>query len=283
MDALRRRARLIGVDLGTKTIGLALSDVERRIATPLETIRRVKFTPDAERIKAWRRSTRSAGSWSACRSTWTAARAARAVDARLRAQPQAAPRSAGAVLGRAALDGRGDPRPLDADASRATRPSASTRWRRPMSLDRTSSLGQRIATGGLQADHLCDVLPALVINTLARADLGRCALGGTSGGRSLRFGQLMDGRPPSRNPTGPFAADRSLSGASFTSLFQGPRDGTRSSPSRLQDRCSPAWSHPHGCRHCRTSSSSEHARAVRFRQIRRRPQLSRLRRSYGPS
>ena len=40
----------MGVDLGTKTIGLALSDVERRIATPLETIRRVKFTPDAERL-----------------------------------------------------------------------------------------------------------------------------------------------------------------------------------------------------------------------------------------
>jgi len=52
IDGLKPRARLIGVDLGTKTIGLALSDVERRIATPLETIRRVKFTPDAERIRA---------------------------------------------------------------------------------------------------------------------------------------------------------------------------------------------------------------------------------------
>jgi putative Holliday junction resolvase len=52
MEGLGARARLIGADLGTKTIGLALSDVERRIATPLETIKRVKFTPDAERIKA---------------------------------------------------------------------------------------------------------------------------------------------------------------------------------------------------------------------------------------
>ncbi len=42
--------RLIGIDLGTKTIGLALSDVTRTIATPLETIRRVKFTPDANRM-----------------------------------------------------------------------------------------------------------------------------------------------------------------------------------------------------------------------------------------
>ena len=44
--------RLIGLDLGTKTIGLALSDVGRQIASPLETIRRVKFTPDAQRIAA---------------------------------------------------------------------------------------------------------------------------------------------------------------------------------------------------------------------------------------
>jgi putative holliday junction resolvase len=46
------RQRLIGADLGTKTIGLALSDVERRIATPLETIKRTKFTKDAARLVA---------------------------------------------------------------------------------------------------------------------------------------------------------------------------------------------------------------------------------------
>lgn len=45
--ALPVQARLLGLDLGTKTIGLALSDVERRIATPLETIQRVKFGRDA--------------------------------------------------------------------------------------------------------------------------------------------------------------------------------------------------------------------------------------------
>ena len=47
---LKRFDRLIGVDLGTKTIGLALSDVERRIATPLETIARVKFSKDVVRL-----------------------------------------------------------------------------------------------------------------------------------------------------------------------------------------------------------------------------------------
>ncbi len=49
---LPERGRLIGVDLGSKTIGLAMSDLDRRIASPLETIRRTKFAPDAARIKA---------------------------------------------------------------------------------------------------------------------------------------------------------------------------------------------------------------------------------------
>jgi putative Holliday junction resolvase len=49
---LPRFARLVGVDPGTKTIGVAVSDVERRIASPVETIRRVKFTPDAEKLLA---------------------------------------------------------------------------------------------------------------------------------------------------------------------------------------------------------------------------------------
>jgi putative Holliday junction resolvase len=44
------KARLIGVDLGTKTIGLALSDVERRIATPLVTLARTTFMRDAEAL-----------------------------------------------------------------------------------------------------------------------------------------------------------------------------------------------------------------------------------------
>lgn len=50
LPRLQARSRLMGIDLGTKTIGLALSDVERRIATPLETIRRVKFGKDAARM-----------------------------------------------------------------------------------------------------------------------------------------------------------------------------------------------------------------------------------------
>ena len=49
---LARHDRLMGVDLGSKTIGLALSDVSRSIASPLETIKRTKFTADAERLIA---------------------------------------------------------------------------------------------------------------------------------------------------------------------------------------------------------------------------------------
>ena len=47
---LAAKARLIGIDLGTKTIGLALSDVERRIATPLLTLARAQFSRDAQAL-----------------------------------------------------------------------------------------------------------------------------------------------------------------------------------------------------------------------------------------
>jgi putative Holliday junction resolvase len=50
MPRLKRDERLLGLDVGTKTIGLALSDVMRRIATPFETIRRKKFRDDAARL-----------------------------------------------------------------------------------------------------------------------------------------------------------------------------------------------------------------------------------------
>ncbi|WP_334175604.1 Holliday junction resolvase RuvX [Pseudoxanthobacter sp.] len=43
-------ARILGLDLGTKTIGLALSDVGRRIASPMETIRRTRFAADADAL-----------------------------------------------------------------------------------------------------------------------------------------------------------------------------------------------------------------------------------------
>ncbi|WEK50377.1 MAG: Holliday junction resolvase RuvX [Candidatus Kaistia colombiensis] len=48
--ALAPTAALIGLDLGTKTIGVAISDLGRRIASPMVLINRVKFTQDAEAL-----------------------------------------------------------------------------------------------------------------------------------------------------------------------------------------------------------------------------------------
>jgi putative Holliday junction resolvase len=49
---LPTRARLAGLDLGEKTIGIALSDPGLRIATPFHTIRRTKFSTDAKELLA---------------------------------------------------------------------------------------------------------------------------------------------------------------------------------------------------------------------------------------
>jgi putative Holliday junction resolvase len=50
LDALPPTGKLLGLDLGTKTIGVAVSDGLRYTATPLETIARTKFTADAARL-----------------------------------------------------------------------------------------------------------------------------------------------------------------------------------------------------------------------------------------
>jgi putative Holliday junction resolvase len=46
------RGSLIGLDLGTKTIGVAVSDPDRRLATGVETVARKNFTTDAKRLLA---------------------------------------------------------------------------------------------------------------------------------------------------------------------------------------------------------------------------------------
>lgn len=51
-DATPAGSRLMGLDVGTKTIGLALSDTRRVIASPLETIRRRRFREDMIRLFA---------------------------------------------------------------------------------------------------------------------------------------------------------------------------------------------------------------------------------------
>ncbi len=64
MDAaalLPARGALIGLDLGSKTIGVAVSDPDRRVAAPVETIKRARFNVDAQRVLTLAAERRAAG------------------------------------------------------------------------------------------------------------------------------------------------------------------------------------------------------------------------------
>lgn len=50
LAGLAENGKLMGLDLGTRTIGVAISDALRMTASPVETIKRIKFTQDAERL-----------------------------------------------------------------------------------------------------------------------------------------------------------------------------------------------------------------------------------------
>jgi putative pre-16S rRNA nuclease len=58
---LPARGALIGLDLGSKTIGVASSDPDRRVAAPVETIARRRFGLDAARILALTAERRAIG------------------------------------------------------------------------------------------------------------------------------------------------------------------------------------------------------------------------------
>ena len=58
---LPQRGALIGLDLGSKTIGVAASDPDRRVAAPVETISRKRFSLDAARILALAAERRATG------------------------------------------------------------------------------------------------------------------------------------------------------------------------------------------------------------------------------
>src|SRR5215210_2365360 len=58
---LAARGALIGLDLGTKTIGVAVSDPDRRLAAGVETIARKSFTADAARLLALASERRAVG------------------------------------------------------------------------------------------------------------------------------------------------------------------------------------------------------------------------------
>jgi putative Holliday junction resolvase len=58
---LPARGALIGLDLGSKTIGVAASDPDRRLATAVETIARKNFSADAQRLLALATERKAAG------------------------------------------------------------------------------------------------------------------------------------------------------------------------------------------------------------------------------
>ena len=58
---LPARGALIGLDLGSKTIGVASSDPDRRLATTVETVARKNFSADAARLLALAAERRAAG------------------------------------------------------------------------------------------------------------------------------------------------------------------------------------------------------------------------------
>jgi putative holliday junction resolvase len=60
-DRLPPRGALLGLDLGTKTIGVATSDPDRRLATGVETIARTRFAADAARLLALAAERKAAG------------------------------------------------------------------------------------------------------------------------------------------------------------------------------------------------------------------------------
>ena len=59
--ALPTYAPIVGLDLGEKTMGVAVSDATRTVATPMETLRKGKFTDDANRLFALMESRGAAG------------------------------------------------------------------------------------------------------------------------------------------------------------------------------------------------------------------------------
>jgi putative Holliday junction resolvase len=60
-EALPEGGRLLGIDVGTKTIGLALCDAGWTIASPAELLVRGKFTADMERLGAFAAAQRVKG------------------------------------------------------------------------------------------------------------------------------------------------------------------------------------------------------------------------------
>jgi putative holliday junction resolvase len=58
---LPERGSLLGLDLGTKTIGIAVSDPDRKLAAPVVTLTRTRFSADAEQLLQLAKERRAVG------------------------------------------------------------------------------------------------------------------------------------------------------------------------------------------------------------------------------
>ena len=103
-EALPDGGKLGGLDVGTRTIGIAICDAGWHFAGPAETIRRTKFTQDLEALRKFVANETIAGLVVGLPLNMDGSdQPAHPVGPRLRPQPGAA-RSAGAAVGRALVD-----------------------------------------------------------------------------------------------------------------------------------------------------------------------------------
>ncbi len=105
--ALQGTGRLLSLDLGTKTIGLAVSDADWSVASPVRTIRRTKFTADVTDMLSYAKDNAVAGLVLGLPLNMDESEGPRAQATRAFARNLAAPeRTAASVLGRTAVHRR---------------------------------------------------------------------------------------------------------------------------------------------------------------------------------
>ena len=104
--ALPSGGKLLGLDVGTRTIGIAICDAGWHFAGPSETIRRTKFTQDLASMRGSSSMNMISGSSSASRSTWTEP-TARAPSRSVRLRATSRPQPSHPAVGRALVDAGG--------------------------------------------------------------------------------------------------------------------------------------------------------------------------------
>jgi putative Holliday junction resolvase len=125
---------IAGLDFGTKTIGVAVSDALRSVATPLTTIKRRKFTQDAAELSGIVRNGPCGPRPRPAAQHGRQRGAARAIHPRLRPEPRALP------------DFEGSPSPSGTSGSARLRPKRHS-WRRIRPRKRRAEVIDAVAAG----------------------------------------------------------------------------------------------------------------------------------------